>query len=111
MEKHRPKRIYVGLEVELASGSKNYKGTIASLSAKGIGVYLQTRDEESAKNLSPGTKVGLKFHIPPGEKIILNGEVKWLNTYKNPPHGLTNSFGIQFTEASPKYEEFFKSLE
>jgi hypothetical protein len=108
MGKERPKRVFTGIKTELISGSKSYTGFIANLSEKGIGLYVGPT--ETAIDFAPRTKLEIKFQTPLGETLNLHCELKWLHTYNNPPHGITNSMGIEIIDAPPEYIEFFKTF-
>ncbi len=119
MERERPKRVFSDIKEEvllanaigeLISGSKSYIVFIANLSEKGIGLYVGTAPTETAIDFAPRTKLEIKFQTPSGEILNLHCELKWLHTYNNPPHGITNSMGMEIIDTPPKYIEFFKTL-
>lgn len=106
MERRRSKRILVSLKAELISGDVSYAGIIENLSEEGI--YMRTLPTKAATDFTPETKHELKFQLPSGETINLHCKVKW--SYKTPPHGLTNSVGMEIIDPPPEYKEFLKTL-
>ncbi len=107
MEKRRFRRIFTGFNAEFISGNKSYAGTISDLSENGVGVYVKTTPVENAIDCTPGTTLQLKFQPIPGETLCLDCTVKWLHTKKSPPHGLTNSIGMEIVDPPWDQSKYF----
>jgi len=99
MEQRRSKRIIVTLEAELILNDTSYKGFIENLSEDGV--YVITSPTKTTVNFNPGETIELKFRLPSGEILDMNCRVVW--SYKTPPHGLTNSIGMEIINPSQKY--------
>jgi len=106
MEKRRSKRIIVTLEAELVLNDMTYKGFIENLSENGV--YVVTKPTKTNANFNPGEAIGLKFHLPSGEIVDMNCKIIW--SYKTPPHGLTNSIGVEIINPPQKYIESLESF-
>ena len=63
----------------------------------------------TAKNLSPGTEYQVKFQPDFGEALNLNCKLKW--AYETPPHGITNSIGMEILDQPVQYQTFLESLQ
>jgi hypothetical protein len=110
-KKMRPKRIFMGFRAELILGGKSCAGTIVSFAEKGLGVYVDRASTKTATiDFTPATKIELKFQPSSGETLNLHCEIKWSHVHNN-PYGITTSIGMEIIEPSPKYTEFFKTLE
>ncbi len=101
-----PKKI-VSFKVELVTGATRLAGFIEQLSEDGI--YMKTAPTKDVIDFSPGKTFEVKFQPLSGETLCLQCRVKW--SYRTPPHGLTNSVGMEIIDPQPTFKEFFKSLE
>ena len=110
MEKGRDKRIIIGLQAELVIEPRgNYRGIIPNLSDDGISVIVETSPTDDSLSFPPGTTVRLNFK-PRDEMISLNCEIRWLQVYKNPPHGLTNLVGMKIIAPPENYKKLLETL-
>ena len=121
----------VSFKVELISGSSSLAGFIENLS--GDGIYMKTSPAKAAVDFTPGKIFEVKFQPLFGETLCNTRVCKYHNTcivkfqplfeealrlqckikwsYKTPPHGLTNSIGMEVIHPHPTYGEFLKKLE
>ncbi len=100
----------MGLQAELVIGPrKNYRGIIPNLSDDGIGVIVETSPTDDSLNFPPDAMVQLNFK-PRDEMISLNCEIRWLQVYKNPPHGLTNLIGMKIIDPPENYKKLLETL-
>jgi hypothetical protein len=106
MEKRRSERKIVTLKAEIVSGDKSYAGVVENISEEGI--YVITTPSKNPMDFTHGTMVELKFQLHSGEGMNLHCKVIW--AYKTPPHGLTNSIGVEIIEPPAQYKEFLKTL-
>lgn len=106
MEKRRSKRIIVTLEAELVLNDTAYKGFVENLSEDGI--YVVTSPTKTNVNFNPGDVIGLKFRLPSGEILDMHCKVVW--SYKTPPHGLTNSIGMEIINPPQNYMESLEAF-
>ena len=96
MEKRRAHRTIVNLEAELILDGTRYTGMIENYSEEGI--YIKVVPTKAPLNLVSETPVELKFQRLPGEPMNqhLHCKIKWY--YKTPPHGLTDSIGLEIID-------------
>ncbi len=106
MEKRYSKRIIVTLKAELISHGINYKGFIENVSENGL--YIVTAPTETPASFIPDMPCEIKFQLPSGEALNLHCKVIW--SYKTPPHGLTNSIGLEIIDPTSEYIESLKNL-
>ncbi len=107
MEKRRFKRIIVSLKAELISDGTSYTGFIENLSENGL--FVTTTPTKTAIVFTPETRCEIKFQLPSGETLNLPCKITW--AYRTPPHGITNSIGLEIIDPHPKYREFLKTLQ
>lgn len=106
MGERRLYRKTVSFVAEFTLNGKNRSGFINNLSKNGL--LMKASAMIDLKALTSGEIFDLQFKPPSGEILRLNCKVKWL--HKNPPLGLTNSFGIEIIDPPPAYQEFLKTL-
>ena len=106
MDARRNKRFIVSLEAELILKDIRIASSIENFSEEGV--YVITAPSKFFPDFAPDTCFELKFQLPSGEKQCLNCRVKW--SYKTPPHGLTNSIGMQIIDPPLSYKESLKAL-
>ena len=106
MEMRRHKRAIVSLQAEIIANDKRYATSIENLSDEGAYIVMAT--SQPSLNFSADTHLELRFRMPSGEKISLQCKVKW--SYQTPPHGYTNSVGLEIIEKPPEYNEALKTL-
>lgn len=106
MDARQHKRVIVTLEAELIFQDYRIASSIENLSEEGV--YLIIPHSKSAFDFTPGTLLELRFQLPSGEKQRLNCKVKWL--YNTPPHGLTNSIGMEIIDPPLSFKESLKAL-
>ncbi len=107
MEARRYKRIIVTLQAELIAGDSRYACFIENLSEEGA--YITIAKTNPQADFDPDTPFELKFRFPSGEKLNLSCRVKW--SYRTPPHGYTNSVGLEIMDPPPLYTEVLKALQ
>lgn len=106
MEKRREKRKIVNIPAEVLCGDKYCAGTIENISESGI--YLVTAPQKALSDLPVDTPVEIRFTFPSGEKQILHCRLRW--SYLTPPHGFTQSIGVEILDPSPVYKALLQSL-
>lgn len=94
-------RIITNLSAEIVVGSNHYAGTIENLS--GEGAYILTASSRNAADFRPDTELELTFKLPDGGKHTLRCIIKW--SYLTPPHGFTNSIGLEIVDPPTAYHE------
>jgi hypothetical protein len=83
-----------------------YDATIENFSENGIKAIAESTD--IALDFLPDETIDLKFEIPSGEVLSLYCKVIWANKISS--DSLMQDIGLEITENSPEYEDFFKSL-
>jgi hypothetical protein len=106
MEARQYHRIIVSLPAEVVFNDKSYASTIENLSENGV--YVVTAPQGGRSGFTPGTLLELKFRLPSGEKYSLNCRIIW--SYQTPPHGFTDSVGMEIINPSVSYKELLKTL-
>ncbi len=94
------------MPAELIYKDKRYASTIENLSEDGA--YIITAPQQSSFDFTPDTPLELRFQFPDGEKLVLYGKVKW--SFLTPPHGFTNSIGVEIINPPLTYKEAFNRL-
>ncbi len=107
MEARRYKRKIVTLQAELIAGGTRYACFIENLSEEGA--YITIAQANPQVDFKSDTPFELKFRFPSGEKLNLSCRVKW--SYRTPPHGYTNSVGLEIMDPPPLYTEALKTLQ
>ena len=106
MDARRQNRIIVNFEAEIVLNDKRYSSFIENLSEDGV--YVVTSQAKSSLEFIKDTLLELRFSFPSGEKIRLRCKVKW--SYSTPPHGMTNSIGLEILDPPLLYKEILKSF-
>jgi hypothetical protein len=107
MEARRQKRLIVSLPAEISAENTHIAGSIENISDEGL--YLVTAPSKISLNYESEAPVELSITFPSGEKINLTCRVKW--SYQTPPHGYTNSIGLEIIEKPQEYNEALKTLQ
>ncbi len=107
MEARRYKRIILTLQAELVAGDMRYACFIENLSEEGV--YITIAQSKPPVDFNSDTPFELRFRFPSGKKLNLNCRVKW--SYLTPPHGYTNSVGLEIMNPPLLYTEILKTLQ
>jgi hypothetical protein len=99
-------RILKEFEAQLILNRERYDVIIENFSANGMKV--RTEHTNSDVNFLPDEIIDLEFQIPSGEMLNLNCKLIWSS--KMSSDSLIHDMGLKINEASPMYEEFYKSL-
>ena len=106
-DRRRAKRIVIKLKAEIVTESQGSNiGYLENLSEEGI--YMISVPANPMIDFQPGTTFDLKFQLSSGQKLNLHCKVKW--SFKTPPHGLTNSMGLEIIDPPEEYKELLKTL-
>ena len=100
-----PKKI-VNFNAKLLFDSNTTSGIVESLSKDSL--YLRAVPFKASPDFPPGKLVDIKIQPDSGKVICLSCKVVW--SYKTPPHGLTNSMGMEIIRPLQSYEEFYNNL-
>jgi hypothetical protein len=106
MEARRSRRIVVSLQAEIIAGDRRYASSIENLSNEGA--YVVTAPTKFSQDFITGTPLELRFSFPSGEKLHLNCRVKW--SYQTPPHGYTNSIGLEIINPPLTYQQILNTM-
>jgi hypothetical protein len=96
----------VSLKANFISDSTSYSGIVENLSEDSL--YIRAVPEKPAVDLVPGKTLEVSFKSDRGTSVSLLCRVKW--SYKTPPHGLTNSLGMEILNSDPDYEKLLQIL-
>jgi hypothetical protein len=99
-------RILKELEAELIENRARYDVTIENFSENG----MKVREEfiNKAVDFLPDETIDLEFEIPSGEVLSLHCKVIWSSKISS--ESLIQDIGLEITENSPEYEDFFRTL-
>jgi len=106
MERRRSNRKIVSIKAELISGDTSCSAFIENINEDGV--YIVTRPERTGIDFTPGKTFEVRFQIPSSKTINLRCKLIW--AYKTPPHGLTNSIGMEIIDPPAEYKKFFNAL-
>jgi hypothetical protein len=101
-----PSKKIVNFKAVLVSDTAIHSAIIENLSKDSL--YIRAVPVEMVSDLIPGKTLEVKFQPTSDETMCLSCKVKW--SYKTPPHGITNSLGIEILDPLPRYEDFFETL-
>ncbi len=96
----------VALKAELKSGKLICKGSIESISKNNI--YFLSGPTDSSAMFPPGADLELKIFPYSDNPIQIDGIIKW--SYRTPPHGYTNSIGIELKNPPVEYKNISDTL-
>jgi NADH dehydrogenase FAD-containing subunit len=96
-------RILKELKADLIENRARYDATIENFSENGIKVITDT-----AVDILPDETIDLEFEIPSGEVLSLHCKVIWSSKISS--ESLLKDIGLEITENSLEYEDFFKTL-
>jgi hypothetical protein len=99
-------RVLKELSAELILRRVRYHAIIENFSANGMKV--RTVPSNADISFSPDELINLEFEIPPGEVLSLHCRQVWSSKISSDI--LIWDIGLEITEASPVYDEFYKSL-
>ena len=94
------------LKGELILHGKIYDVTLENFAEKGIKVT--TEPNNSAVDYLSDEIIYLEFEIPSGEVLNLHCKIIWSSIRSS--DSLMKDIGLEITEESPKYDDFYKSL-
>ncbi len=106
MDARQNKRFIVNFEAELIFRDAHIACSIENLSE--FGIYIITSYSKTVSDFQPDTGIKLLFQFPNGERQCLDCKVKW--HYKTPPHGVTNSVGMEVIDPPQSYLKSLNTL-
>ena len=106
----RPVRKAVQFPTQLISGDERYDGFVINMSARGVGMFVNTSFPESTINCTRGSVLGLELVTPTGELLTLQCEVRWIRIQESPSEGLTTSMGMEVIAPPPGFMQLFNNL-
>jgi len=108
IEKRRYERKQLSLKAEMTVGKENYSCLIQNLSE--YGAYIEIVPMGSALEFYADTEAELKFQLPAGETITLNGEVRWSRIEDSQSDSFVTHLGIEILTPSVEFTEFVHTL-
>jgi hypothetical protein len=106
MDARRSERKIVKLRAELIYKGKSFASYIENLSDSGL--YVVTAPSDTSTEFQPASDAELHFSFPEGRKMTLRCRIKW--SFRIPPHGITNSIGMEIMDPPPFYREAIKTI-
>jgi hypothetical protein len=107
MNVRRSDRVILKLPAEIIIQGTHYASSIENLSEEGA--YIVTTPADNTNVISIDTVLELKFNFPSGEAQMLSCRVKW--SYLTPPHGFTNSMGLEIIDPPLSYKDLLRTLQ
>lgn len=96
------RRVYTRYEtsiaVDYASGDTFLFAYLQNISE--MGIFIRTDAP-----LNVGTRLTLRFHVDESAPLVLEGEVTWINPYREHGDNLNPGMGVRFSELSPDRRE------
>lgn len=84
--------------VDYASGDTFLFAYLQNISE--MGIFIRTDHPANV-----GTRLRLRFQVDDGEPLTLDGEVTWINPYKESGDNLNPGMGVRFVELTPDTRE------
>jgi type IV pilus assembly protein PilZ len=98
-ERRNAKRFETEIEVDIQHDDTFLFSYITNISELGIFIY-------SKSPKPPGTRLRLRFGPPQVKDYIqLNGEVVWINPYKEGEKNINPGMGVKFIDLTPELRE------
>jgi len=91
-------RYETSIAVDYASGETFLFAYLKNISE--MGIFIRSNEPQSV-----GTKLKLRFHVDDGEPLVLDGEVTWINPYKQKGENINPGMGVRFMELSADLRE------
>jgi hypothetical protein len=102
-DRRRLKRYVQRLEAHFQSGHTRGLGHVRNLSKEGMFIG-------SDRLPQPGAPIALTIETSAGDKIDLNGTVRWTTAQLSDSSEAAAGFGVRFESRSAGYRELFEAL-
>jgi hypothetical protein len=101
-----PLKKIVNLKADLLSNSAIHSGIIENFIKNTL--YVRAVSKKPSEDLAPGKLLSVNFQVKPGNNVSLLCKVKW--AYKTPPHGITESLGMEVLHPDNYYSDLLDAL-
>ena len=91
-------RYETSIAVDYASGDTFLFAYLQNISE--MGIFIRTDSP-----LKIGTRLTLRFHVDESAPLVLEGEVTWVNPFRESGDNLNPGMGVRFSELSPDRRE------
>src|SRR5688500_1893418 len=91
-------RYETSIAVDYASGDTFLFAYLQNISE--MGIFIRTDS-----TLSVGTRLTLRFHVDESAPRVLEGEVRWVDPYRESGDNLNPGMGVRFSGLSPDRRE------
>lgn len=91
-------RYDTSIAVDYASGDTFLFAYLTNISE--MGIFVRTNEP-----LKIGTRLRLRFHADDAEPFVLDGEVTWINPYRENGENLNPGMGVRFIELTADRRE------
>jgi hypothetical protein len=102
-DRRRLKRYVQRLEAHFQSGQLRGLGQVRNLSKEGMFIGCERLPQ-------PGAPIALTIETADGEKLDLNGTVRWTTAQLPNASEASPGFGVRVEGRSPAYRELFEAL-
>jgi hypothetical protein len=106
----RPVRKAVNMPTRLILGDQTYDGFVVNISARGVGMFLNTAFNENIINCQKGTILTLELQSILGETISLECVIQRLRIQKCSKHDLITNIGMEVVAPPNNFVTMFESL-
>lgn len=97
-ERRIHQRYETSIAVDYASGDTFLFASLQNISEMGIFIRTETP-------LAIGTRLMLRFHVDESAPLVLDGEVTWINPYRESGDNLNPGMGVRFIELTAERRE------
>lgn len=108
IKKRRYERKQLNLRAVMTVGKDSYSCVIQNLSL--YGAYIKADLLGTSVEFYADTSAELKYQIPTGEILNLNGEIKWTRVDSSGPDHFVHHIGIEIMTPPAEFIEFVSTL-
>ena len=107
----RPIRKSINMPTQLTVGDQEYRGFVINISARGVGIYINTTFNGSVLNCSKGSTLTLELQSPLGDIIEMQCTIRRLRITKSSQNDLISNIGVEVLNPPPNFMKLFESLD
>jgi type IV pilus assembly protein PilZ len=97
-ERREHKRFETSFAVDYTSGDTFLFAYLQNISE--MGIFIRTDNP-----VDVGTELKLRFQVPDEEPLLIEGEVIWVNPYRESGDNLNPGMGVRFERLTPELRE------
>ena len=97
-ERREYHRYDTSIAVDYANGDTFLFAYLKNISE--MGIFIRSNEPQAV-----GTRLKLRFHVDDGDPLVLDGEVTWINPYRQKGENINPGMGVRFIELTPDLRE------